>query len=99
VGTGFSFSFSPTYQVTVGLSLAPGLSPFDRFFLLPAAAPVSFGLSAGLAIPNSGYSGSVGYLNVSLGTAAPNTGVQIQGSVSVGLSDPGTGRVSFSDLK
>src|SRR5262249_10131395 len=102
-GTGFSFAFSPTYNLTVGLNLAPGLSPLDRFFLVPSATPaVRFDLSAGLTVPDSGYSGSLGYLNVGLTPVAANRGVQVHGNVSVGLSDPGTlaqdGMISFSEL-
>jgi hypothetical protein len=100
-GTDFAFTVSPTFRLTVGLDLSPGVATDDRFYLVPGTAPaVSFGVSAAVKVP--GYQGTVGYLNVGLNAATPNTGAEVQGTFTAGLNDPGTlaqdGRVSTDEL-
>lgn len=90
--TSIDVSIDPQFHLAMGLRLAPGLSPFDRFFIVPDATPeVSLGVS--LQLDDPVIAASFGFLDAKL-TEDPavsnNQGLVISGTLKVNIVDPGT---------
>src|SRR5262249_47607919 len=88
--TAVDVTIDPQFHLVVGLRLAPGLTPFERFFIAADATP-EFSLNASLQLNDPTIAASFGFLDAKLTedpAVSPNQGVVISGTLGVNVVDP-----------
>ncbi|MEX2187724.1 MAG: hypothetical protein WD875_13050, partial [Pirellulales bacterium] len=101
----FQVQIDPTFNITLGIRVGPGLSPGERIFIVDNAAPeVTLNVTAQLDDPV--IRGSLGLLDLTLreqnlGVGVTNDGLKITGTFTVNLNEPvaGDGRITLADLQ
>src|SRR5262249_16751580 len=93
-GGDVKFSIDPAFRLRIGLRLGPSVPIAERFYLAEGEPPeITVAVSVSLDDPN--LTGTLGYLvKVKLEedpTSTDNHGIHLNGTITVNLTDPGTG--------